>query len=397
MNVAPVRGGAALGVTLLIQVAATAATMAPTVAAPQWLPGLGLPVAVVGLYVSVVYGCAMLSSQWGAALVARFGPVRTSQFALAGCAAGLALMARGHPLLLGLGAVLLGAAYGWVSPASADILARSTAPRHYALMFSLRQTGIPLGGAVAGLLVPVAVGASGPALAMGLAAALCLFSLLAAQPLRAAMDAHRAPAGATARRGAFTQPMRFLLGDPVLRRLAWCSLLLAAVQMSLTSYLVTFLNTELRWTLVAAGLVLAALQVTGAAGRVLWGALADRRLGDLRMLILLAATAGLLSPWMAWLTPASPPAAVAGLVIVFGSATLGWSGVLTGALARQAGPSQAALVTSGSLFFTYLGVVIGPPLFGLASAWLHGFGPAFAGLALPMAATVWLLWRAHRR
>ena len=61
-----------------MQAAASAATIAPAVAAPALLVRLGVGPVAVGLYVAAVYLVAMLSSQLGAALVKRWGPIRTS-------------------------------------------------------------------------------------------------------------------------------------------------------------------------------------------------------------------------------------------------------------------------------------------------------------------------------
>jgi MFS family permease len=65
------------------------------------------------------------------------------------------------------------------------------------------------------------------------------------------------------------------------------------VQVSLTSYLVSLLTGDLRWTLAAAGAALAVSQVAGVAGRIAWGLVADRWLGARRMLLALALGMGL--------------------------------------------------------------------------------------------------------
>ena len=77
----------------------------------------------------------------------------------------------------------------------------------------------------------------------------------------------------------------------------------------MSSYLVSFLTHDLRWTLVAAGVGLAAAQVAGVVGRVLWGVLADRS-GEARgALIGLAVVMALCGLAMPWLTPSMPHAA----------------------------------------------------------------------------------------
>ena len=70
-----------------------------------------------------------------------------------------------------------------------------------------------------------------------------------------------------------------------------------------------------------------------------------------------------------------------------------WWKALLATVARVVPVEQAAAATSGCLFFTYFGVVVGPPLFGLVAGAMGGLGAAFATLALPLAWAVAALWR----
>ncbi len=89
------------------------------------------------------------------------GPIRTSQAALVACVAGLGLVSVPQLGAAIAGALLLGVGYGPITPASSQMLARTTPPERYALVFSVKQTGVPLGGALAGLMVPVVLDAAG--------------------------------------------------------------------------------------------------------------------------------------------------------------------------------------------------------------------------------------------
>jgi MFS family permease len=384
---------ATLPLTLLIQAAASAATIAPAVAAPELLLRLNAGAIAVGLFVALVYFAAMLSSQWGAALVRRWGPIRTSQIALAISALGLMLVAVPHVAVASVGALLIGAGYGPITPASSEILARTTPPERYALVFSVKQTGVPIGGALAGLLVPTVLGLAGPVGALALIAALCVLGALLAEVLRGKLDTLRDPAAPLPTLARLTQPMRFVASHAVLRTLALCSLVFSAVQVCVSSYLVSFLTHDLRWTLVAAGVALAAAQVAGVVGRVLWGVLADRR-GEARSaLIALAVAMALCGLVMPWLNPATPHAVVTALLVAYGATAIGWNGVFLATIARVVPLEQAALATSGCLFFTFFGVVIGPPLFGAAGSALGTLGPSYALLTLPLGWSLWKLWR----
>ena len=133
----------------MVQAAASAATLAPAVAAPALELRLHVGAVGVGLYISLVYLTAMVSSQWGTVFVRRWGPIRTGQVALGFSAAGLLLMVVPHVAAAAAGAVLIGFGYGPITPASSAILARTTPAHRFALVFSIKQTGVPLGGAFA--------------------------------------------------------------------------------------------------------------------------------------------------------------------------------------------------------------------------------------------------------
>lgn len=384
-------------VTLAVQSASAASVIAPSVAAPLLLAALGLGTPAVGVYIAIVYLGAMLSSLGGASLVQRFGPIRTSQAGLALSALGLALVCLPHVAAAALGALVLGLGYGPITPASSQMLARTTPPERYGLVFSIKQTGVPLGGVLAGLLVPPVLLGAGAGAALTLVAGLCGLALLAAQPLRAALDsgARRGPgAPLLPALQVVLQPLRLVRDHPVLRRLAACTVVFSVVQLSLSAYLVSFLVLDLHWGLVRAGMALSVAQAAGVTGRIVWGWGADHWRGGPRLTLLgLAAAmagAGLLMPLLATDT--------AGLWVLlllgaYGATAIGWNGVFLGTVAKVVPPAQAAAATGGCLFFTFFGVVIGPPLFGLAASAFGRLGPAFALLALPLAWAVWTLSR----
>jgi len=384
---------ATLPLTLLIQAAASAAAIAPAVAAPALLARNGAGPIAVGFYVAAVYGAAMFSSQFGAVLGKRWGPIRTSQVALLLGAVGVMLVGVPHLGVALIGALLIGAGYGPITPASSEILARTTPPERYAIVFSIKQTGVPVGGVVAGLLVPVVTDLSGPIWAMAAIAALCVLGAALGQTLRPALDRLRDTAAPLPSLARIMGPVRFVVGHRSLFTLAMCSLVFSAVQVCVTSYTVTFLTHDLRWTLVAAGAGLAVAQVAGVAGRVLWGWLADRHADARRVLIALGAAMTLCGLLMALLDAATTPVLVTVLLGVYGATAVGWNGVYLATIARVVPIERAAAATSGSLFFTYFGVVVGPPLFGAVGESFGRFGPAYALLALPLAWSLVALWR----
>lgn len=387
---------ATLPVTLLVQAAASGSLLAPAVAAPRLLPALGIGSVAIGLYIALVYLFAMASSLFGAALVRRWGPIRSSQAALMCSAAGLLLMAVPHVGAAMLGAVLLGMGYGPITPASSEMLARTTRPDRISLIFSIKQTGVPVGGAIAGLLVPAALVAGGPWAALGAMAGLCVLGTLLAVPLRAPLDQQRDPASPWPSVARMAEPLHFVAGHGVLRKLALCTLIFSLVQVSLTTFLVTFLNLDLGWSLVAAGVALSVSQAAGVVGRILWGLVADvGHDGPRRTLLGLALAMAATGLALALVGTDTPTVVVLVLVSIYGATGVGWNGVYLGTVARLVPHDRAAMATAGTLFFTFFGVVIGPPLFGAAGSLFGSHGPAFGLLAVPLAVAVWTLARAH--
>jgi MFS family permease len=111
------------------------------------------------------------------------------------------------------------------------------------------------------------------------------------------------------------------------------------------------------------------------------------------MLAALGALMALSSLATAVLSPAMPVLLVWVILAVFGASAIGWNGVYLAEVARQAPQGQASLATGGTLAFTFLGVVVGPPLFGALSGLFDSYRAGYAALAVPTLACCVLLIR----
>ena len=383
-----------LAVTTAIQAMVSMALLTLPAMAPAVARALAVPSTLVGAYVALCYFAAMLSSLVGGTLVRRLGAIRVSQLGLGLCAVGLALCALPWLPAVELGALCIGAGYGPITPASSHLLALTTPAHRMSLVFSIKQTGVPAGGMLAGALVPglsLWLGWQGTLLAV---AGVCALCAALAQPLRAALDADRQPAQPLALQALF-KPIGMVLGHPSLRALAACSFLFSAVQVSTTAYMVTYLNESLGMTLLAAGAALSVSQLAGVVGRIAWGAVADRGLGPRNTLMLLATLMIVGSVLTALLQPQWPTLLIWAIVALLGASAIGWNGVYLATVARQAPPGQAGVATGGTLLFTFMGVVCGSPAFGALAGASGSYRIAFAALALPAALALGLLvWRA---
>lgn len=388
-------GGLPLLVTLVIQAMVAMALLTLPVMAPVVGQALEVSPALVGVYVAVTYAGAMAASLMGGDMVRRIGAIRVSQWGLVLCASGLLLCAVPSLPVMALGAVLIGLGYGPITPASSHVLARTTPMHRMSLVFSIKQTGVPVGSMLAGAIVPPLLLDLSWQASLGAVALVCLLCAVLAQPLRSGMDADR-NAAHPVHLGSLVRPLRLVLSHRSLRTMAMCSFMLSMVQLSLTTYLVTYLNQELAIGLVAAGLALSVAQMGGIGGRIVWGYVADRGLGASRTLMLLAALMVVSALATASITRETPQAWLVLILLVFGASAIGWNGVYLAEVARRAPEGMASVATGGTLAFTFLGVVIGPPLFGLLATVFGTYRAGFLALMGVACVCGLLLYRLRR-
>ena len=178
---------------LAVLTTSSMAVFTVAVLAPEVAPALGLDPKLIGPFTSIVYLFAALVGAGTGGLIARYGAIRTCQSTMAAAAAAMFLIAAGHPLAALLAACLLGYNYGPFNPASAHILSGLASPRWQPFIFSLKQTGVPLGGALAGALVPLMViyfDWQGAAVCVGLTGIVIAVML---EPLRKTFDVDLQP------------------------------------------------------------------------------------------------------------------------------------------------------------------------------------------------------------
>ncbi|MEY3428408.1 MAG: Hexuronate transporter [Pseudomonadota bacterium] len=378
--------------TLFIQAMVAMALLTLPVMAPVAAKALEVSPALVGVYVAITYAGAMFASLTSGTTVSRLGPIRVSQLGLILCAIGLCLCAVPWLPAIGLGALLIGLGYGPITPASSQILARTTQPSQMALVFSIKQTGVPVGAMMAGAIVPSLMLGIDWQWSLVAVAMACVVSAALSQPLREALDDLR-QASLTFQMSTLTTPLRMVLGHRALSTMAACSFMFSMVQMSLTTYLVTYLHDDLAYGMVSAGLLLSVTQMGGIGGRIAWGLVADRWLGAQKTLALLAILMASSALATALLLPKLPIWGIWSVLLVFGASAIGWNGVYLAEVARQAPEGKASVATGGTLTFTFLGVVIGPPLFGALSSAFGTYRAGFLALVITSSLCAWVLYR----
>jgi MFS family permease len=395
---APMRTAAvALAVTLVIQAYTAMAAAATAVLAPAIAQDLGLSPKLVGVFVGLVYIGGASASLASGGFIVRYGAIRVSQVCVLLCAAGIALMplsthgGGADAALIVLASLVIGVGYGPITAASSHVLMRTAPPGRVALTFSIKQTGVPAGVALAGACLPALV------LGLGWRATFVVVALagaaiaLLAQSTRRDLDADRKPEVRLSLVGVLA-PLRLVLANRDLRQLALTGFTYAATQMCLLGFLVVYLSEEMGMTLVAAGLALTVTNVGGIVGRIGWGAVADRYIAPRSLLGAIGVAAGVCAALTAAFAPAWPVAGLVAVCALFGATAIGWNGVQLSQLARLAPAGHAGAVTGAAGFITFAGVVIGPPLFALLAGLTGSYRAGFLAFgACSLGCGVWLL------
>jgi predicted MFS family arabinose efflux permease len=171
--------------------------------------------------------------------------------------------------------------------------------------------------------------------------------------------------------------IRLVLRTPALRRLALSSTTFAATQLSMATFLVTFLTERAGVPLVTAGIVMAVAQGAGVVGRILLGWVADRLRRPGRVLALLGISMAIASVATGLISSAWPLTSIFVVTAILGLTGLSWNGVYLAEVAVIALPGAAGAATGGALSMTFLGIVLGPALFSavvsLSGSYTLGF------------------------
>jgi predicted MFS family arabinose efflux permease len=352
---------AVVAATTIAQMTSVMAGAVFPVIAPKLAVELGVTSSTIGYQISIIYGVAMLLTTTTSAMIARYGACRMTQISLFSCAAAMAFAVSANIAALVIASILIGVGMSVMTPASAHLLFRFSPARRRNLIFSIKQTGVPLGWVLLALTAPAITLALGWRWALVFVGVLCLAMAALLQRVRPVWDDDRA------RRVSAKQPFFAGLGvlwhAPALRWLSAASFCLAFVQLCVGSFLVIMLVEEAGYTLVQAGLLLSLVQISGVVGRIIWGWFADRSGKGILVLFLLTAGMVVCCVLTACITPGWPVSALALLCIAFGATAVGWNGIFLAEVARHSPRGMVGVATGGAMVWNFGGILVGPACF----------------------------------
>jgi sugar phosphate permease len=319
-------------------------------------------------------GLLLVLIAWGAA-ADRFGEriVMAVGLALTGVLLLVSLTLPGF-VWFGVGLFLAGAASASVNAASGRVVLGWFSARERGLAMGIRQTAQPIGVGIAAATLPPLAEHFGFATAIALPAVLCLLS--AALVWFVVVDPPRPERTLAAAASPYSGP-----AATTLVRLHTASAMLVIPQFVSATFAVTYLVSAQGWSPIAAGQLVAVVQIAGAAGRILAGVWSDRagsRMGPMRLIavgalatiVLWAIGDALDLPWLAI------AALLAALIVSVTDNGLGFT-----ATAELAGPFWAGRALGVQNTGQNIAAMTAAPVFG-ALITAFGYPVALAAAAL---------------
>lgn len=388
---------AAVIIMMMVQIMMSMSTMSAPLLVELAASDLGIQIHEVGYYYSIIYGVATLSALTCGSLLSRFGAVRMVQACLALAAFSLCLAATGEPWAVAIAGPLVGFAMGPTTPASSHVLGRLSPPAHRNLIFSMKQTGVPIGNAVAGASLPamgLAMGWQPPLLVL---AGFCVALALAAETHRRVIDIDAGRGGRLFSWREVVAPMAIVMRHGALRRAAFTSGFYSGMQSCVSAFLVATLTQRAGYDLLTAGLVMTVAQSAGAVARILWGFAADRTGQPALTLAVIGAIMAVVGGGVGLVEREWPIALVLIAGAILGGTAVGWNGVYLAEVARLAPADKVGAVTGATSMYTYGGVLAVPTIFALIVAQTDSYAAGFFFAALLASAGAILslpwLWR----
>ena len=257
--------------------------------------------------------------------------------------------------------VLYGIGNGFALPPTTRAIVEWFPTRRRGLAMGVKQTGVALAGMICALIVPPlgqTIGWRGTLLVLGaltVASGIISWLLYRERP-----DDPNAPAKA-ARPG-----LSAVIRNRNLLLLSGVTFLYAGVQLSIAGFMVLFLTEKVGMSVTEAGAMLALAQAGGIVGRIGWGVVSDVVFGGRRKIVMaiFSVMAAVSSIVLAMTGPETPRMVLLVTLAVAGVSAIGWNGINMLFVAEIAGRQASATAAGLNLTCSYLGIMVGPPIFG---------------------------------
>lgn len=326
----------------------------------------------------------------GASLLRRIGGTRTLQLTLILGAACLALFLFPVVHVALIACIAMGMSNGAANPAGSEVLQRFSPPGKRNLIFSIKQAGVPLGGILAGLLIPSIIVLAGWRLALVACALIVLVPTAITWRLSESLDERRPGIPGRAWYALNMQSLRNLavplasLGhNRGLLKMSIVGSLFAVAQSCWFAFTVIYLVDGVGFSLPLAGAIFAVMQLGGVLGRIALGWIADRMQSATATLSLAAIFSAGTTALLGYTEADWPLWTIMLLAFVAGCTTASWNGVQIAEVARRSPANLVSETAAGSSILITLVNIVAPSAFAIAIATSGRYDLAFlcAGLS----------------
>ena len=352
----------------------------PAILAPAIFDDLLINPSWLGVYVAIIAFVALTVQVGCGSFIIRYGSLRISQISLLSTGIGLALATPGFTSLMILSAIAIGASAS-STPASSHLLGRYSPAQYAPLVFSIKQTAVPLGLLSAGLLGPFLTEAYDWRVALLAVAGACLVFTLALESFRAKFDKDR-DESKKIHLSDFRGTLTLVLSKKPLRSLAFGCFAFVGLQATFVAFFVIYL-TDIGYSLIEAGAVFSIATAVAIPGRIFWGWMSSwlvqprAMLGILALLMFVAAglTSCFDASWSTW--------QVLLVAVLVSASVFSWHGVTLAEAARLAPSSMRGTVTGGVLSFGQFGGLVLPLFYSLILSLTGSYQLGFLACSLP--------------
>ncbi|MFH0811704.1 MAG: MFS transporter, partial [Pseudomonadota bacterium] len=259
--------------------------------------------------------------------------------------------------------LLAGMGHATINPSTGKAVMDWFPIKGRATAMGAKQTGLPVGGALAAATLPALALAFGWRKAFVISGAVSMLSVLPC------LLFYREP----------DQKKQLNNGEPINLRtlgemfkdrnlvlLSCLMMIFVSLQSSLETYLLLFCKDSLMYPVVTAGYFLSLAHLGGVVGRLGWGPMSDFFFRARRkvVLMIIGSLSSALCLLFLFLSPRFPFWCVGVLVFVLGTCAIGWNGIYLTLVAELAGRGREGMAIGTSLTIVFIGVLFGPPLFG---------------------------------
>lgn len=352
---------------------------------------LNIPAAYIGYQIGIAYFAATLCTLFSGSLTRRMGYVLSLAVAMALIALGAVVTTFWQLAGMFAGSIIMGLGFGLIPASASQILISVTEKNKRAFIFSIKQSGIPIGGMLSALTTPYfaeQLGWRAAGYAVSISCLLIFLFLFVNRHRWNIEDRNTAPTSFNP-----FLPLIAIHRSRRLMMLIYMAVFYVGIQIVWLTFMSPFFVEDLQFSLAEAGYFLAIVQVTGIVGRILWGWLSDRLQDNFSAMLMLGWIMVICCAAPYFLNTDTSILVLTLLCFFIGFSAVSWNGVFHAALIEIADPGETVQVIAGMAFYIYVAMFTWPALYALLIEWSGNYTISMTTLVLFSFAGIYCAWQ----